>query len=169
MMVLRWVEVSLSEGQIIPRLASRASAIMTLSISAKSLTGAGVNSTPKEVDAVSIERRNNGKYGAVFGVKRTATCRMEGTISLSNSIHLPPIENSNAVNPVMWPPGWSRLLTKPWPTGSDAETNTIGIVLVAFWKAANASVALARMTSGASATSSATEMGMLRGSVVAQR
>ncbi len=56
---------------------------------------------------------------------------MEGAISLSNSIHLPPIENSIAVNLVMWPPGRSRLVTNPWPTGVDTETNTIGIVLVA--------------------------------------
>src|SRR5260370_1013910 len=72
---------------------------MTLSISAKSLTGAEVGSMPKEAAAVSIEPTNNGKYGAVCGLKRTATCRMEGAISLSNSIHLPPIANSNAVNP----------------------------------------------------------------------
>src|SRR5262249_1146712 len=61
--------------------------------------------------AVSIERTNKEKYGGVVGLKTMVTRRMDGTISLSSSIHFPPIENSKAVNPVALVPGLSRLAT----------------------------------------------------------
>jgi hypothetical protein len=131
--------------------------------------GAGIDFTENAAAPTSMERKNNAKYGAVFGLNRTATRRTEGAISFSVSIHLPPIENSNAVNPVMLPPGRAKLATNPWPTGSETDTNTIGIVRVSCWNAANPSVALAKMTSGANPTSSAAEVRMLLGSPVAHR
>ena len=48
-----------------------------------------------------------------------------------------------------------KLFTKPAPTGSVTCANTIGMVLVAFCKAANDAVAEATSTSGPNCTSSA--------------
>src|SRR5437762_8980242 len=42
-----------------------------------------------------------------------------GTISLSNSIHLPLSDDSKFTKPVILPPGREKLETKPLPTGSD--------------------------------------------------
>ena len=53
----------------------------------------------------------------------------------------PRIENSYLVNPVMFPLGRAKLFTKPAPTGSATCANTIGMVLVAFSKAAKDAVA----------------------------
>src|SRR6266446_1815670 len=41
-----------------------------------------------------------------------------GTISLSRSSHFAPKVGSRWVKPVRLPPGWARLATKPWATGS---------------------------------------------------
>jgi hypothetical protein len=37
------------------------------------------------------------------------------------------IRTSRVATPVMLPPGWSNLETKPWATGSEPVLNTIGI------------------------------------------
>ena len=58
--------------------------------------------------------------------------------------------------PVILPPGLAKLLTKPEPMGSVDGDMMIGIVDVARCAAAIAGVASAIMTSGLSATSSAT-------------
>jgi hypothetical protein len=42
------------------------------------------------------------------------------------------IENSNRENPVTFPPGCARLLTKPVSTGSPLPGKTIGIEAVIF-------------------------------------
>jgi hypothetical protein len=56
---------------------------------------------------------------------------------------------------VVFPPGRAKLSTKPPPTGSTTDANTIGTVRVACCNAATAWLVVARMTSGASATNSA--------------
>src|SRR5215471_20590639 len=58
------------------------------------------------------------RRGEVAGLKTTATCARPGTICLSSSIHLLPIENSKEEKPVMLPPGCARFDTKPCATGS---------------------------------------------------
>ena len=78
-----------------------------------------------------------------------------GAICLSNSTHFPARLYSNGVKPVMLPPGRAKLLTKPAPTGSTTCTNTIGMVRVACIIGGTTLVPDIRMTSGASATSSA--------------
>ena len=50
------------------------------------------------------------------------------------------------VIPVMLPPGWARLVTKPAARGSPVGAITIGIVVVAFFAASTAGVRLATMT-----------------------
>src|SRR5262245_66597117 len=60
--------------------------------------------------------------------------------------------NSRVEKPVALPPGRARLSTKPPPTGSIVVTNTIGTVRLACCKPATIEPAVARMTSGASAT-----------------
>src|SRR5689334_4051680 len=109
---------------------------MAGSRSATSFTGIGVEGKLTDAAPASIDRRKEAKYGAVFGLNRTATRASLGAISFKISIHFPPIENSKAVNPVIFPPGRAKLDTKPWPTGSDTDTNTIGTVLVASLNAA---------------------------------
>src|SRR6266511_2514661 len=68
--------------------------------------------------------------GAVSGLNMIAARLRLGAISLSSSSHLPPIELSMLMKPVMLPPGRDRLATKPSPTGSDAAAMTTGIVRV---------------------------------------
>ena len=96
------------------------------------------------------------------GSRRTATRVTRGAISLSSSSHFPLKLYSNCMKPVTLPPGRARLSTKPAPTGSVTFTNTIGTVRVACCNAATIGRAVARMTSGASATSSAAYLRMRR-------
>jgi hypothetical protein len=56
--------------------------------------------------------------------------------------------------PVIFPPGWAKLLMKPERTGSVAGAITMGMVEVARWAAAIAEVATATITSGLRAISS---------------
>src|SRR5258707_5572037 len=112
MIVLRWTDVKLSEGQIKPPSGSRANAVIFGSISAASFTGTAVQGKPADAAPVSMDRRNEAKYGAVFGLNRTATRASFGAISFRISIHFPPIENSKAVNPVRFPPGCAKFETK---------------------------------------------------------
>src|SRR5262249_12611150 len=56
----------------------------------------------------------------------------------------------------------AKLSTKPAPTGSMILTNTTGTVRVVCWSAPIAALAEARMTSGASATSSAAYRRLMR-------
>ena len=91
------------------------------------------------------------------GSRRTATRVRLGAISLSNSSHFPLRLYSNALNPVVLPPGRERLATNPAPTGSMTLANTIGTLRVIRCNAATLALAEARMTSGASATSSSAD------------
>jgi len=84
----------------------------------------------------------------------TATRVTRVAISLSSSSNFPLMLNSNAAKPVALPPGRARLATQPPPTGSIVVTNTIGTVRLACCKAPTVAPDVARMTSGASATSS---------------
>src|SRR5262249_40125115 len=86
---------------------------------------------------------------------------MASRISWIVSTHLPPIENSKEVNPVMFPPGRAKLGTKPCPTGSATFTKTIGIDGVSCAMAASAGVAAATITSGFKSTNSAASELML--------
>src|SRR5207249_7043082 len=66
----------------------------------------------------------------------------------------------NVVTPVIFPPGWLRLATRPVWTGSVPIKNTIGIVLVAAWAARGETVApLATITATCLPTSSAANAG----------
>jgi hypothetical protein len=78
-----------------------------------------------------------------------------GAICLSSSSHFPLKPYSNAIKPVVLPPGLAKVSTKPAPTGSATLANTIGTVRVACNNGAIVAVPPARMTSGASATNSA--------------
>src|SRR6266851_2131331 len=69
-----------------------------------------------------------------------------GAISLSRSSHFAPKVGSRWVKPVRLPPGWARLATKPWATGSLTATKTIGIVRVVRCIAAVAGLATAIST-----------------------
>src|SRR5262249_39373762 len=110
---------------------SRPSPASTLSICAGSRTGAGLSVILKDAAMASNGRKqNNQPPGAVSGSNMTAKVLVAGAISFSNSTHLPPIEDGLLANPVALPPGRPRLATKPSLTGSAADTNTTGIVLV---------------------------------------
>src|SRR5262249_31611261 len=82
---------------------------------------------------------------------------------LSSSSHFAPIAYSNAVNPVVLPPGRAKLLTKPAPTGSGAATKTTGTERVAPCNALTPTAPSASMTSGMSATNSAQWLPRTRG------
>jgi hypothetical protein len=64
------------------------------------------------------------------GLKRKATRDTSGAIVLSSSTHFPVIDDSKLVKPVTLPLGRAKLSTKPSPTGSDIDTNTMGILRV---------------------------------------
>ena len=97
---------------------------------------------------------------AMAGSRMTATRVTPGAICLSSSSHFPLMPYSNRVKPVALPPGRARLSTKPAPTGSVTCTNTIGTVRVACSNGTAVALPGARMTSGASATSSAAYLRM---------
>jgi hypothetical protein len=89
------------------------------------------------------------------GSRRTAARVTPGAIALSSSSHFPLKLYSNWMKPVALPPGCAMLSTKPAPTGSTTATNTIGSVRVACNNGASTEAPEARITSGASETSSA--------------
>jgi hypothetical protein len=139
-----------------PLFDSLPSRTITRSISAASRTGLTISSTPRAGAASAIDCTNFSAYGRpASGLNRNAMRLTSGAIIVASSSHLLPISNSNAVKPVMLPPGCARFETKPCPTGSPTTTNTIGIVLVSFRTAFKHSVELAMITSGVSLTSSA--------------
>ena len=116
---------------------SRPSDVMTVSISASLRTGAAIGSTLSDRAAASNEgRKYDPPPGAVSGLNMTAARLTPGAISVSNSSHLPAIDASRLMKPVIFPPGRGRPATKPAPTGSETPTNTIGIVRVSRWSAA---------------------------------
>src|SRR5262245_34746318 len=80
---------------------------------------------------------------------------MLGAISLSNSNHFALMPYSATLKPVTLLPGCAKLSTNMAPTGSVTATNTIGTERVACCNAKTLGLALARITSGASATNSA--------------
>ena len=74
---------------------------------------------------------------------------------MSSSSHFPLMPYSNKGKPVALPLGRAKLSTKPLPTGSTTNTNTIGTVRVACNNSPTAGLPEHRMTFGASATNSA--------------
>ncbi len=92
----------------------------------------------------------NFNWGDVSGLNMTATRTRPGAASLSRPSHLPPIENSYLLKPVILPPGCLTLATKPCATGSETDTNTTGTVLVTCRIAVRLVVEAARITSGIS-------------------
>ena len=85
----------------------------------------------------------------------TATLVRCGAASLSNSSHLPAIEGSVVLNPVVLPSGRAMFRTKPVTTGSPPAVKTIGMVCVCCCTALVAAAGLVTITSGARPTSSA--------------
>src|SRR5262245_53581063 len=138
-----------------PPFGSRASASNTRSTSAGSRTAARIRATEKEGAAASTGRRNRSAYGALCGLKTGATRVTCGAVCLSASSHLVPIENSKLVKPVRLPPGCARFGTSPWPTGSVTCVNTIGTAPLCSRSAVVTGVLLAKIKSGAMASSSA--------------
>ena len=61
-------------------------------------------------------------------MNNAATRDTDGAISCISSNHLPLSEPSMSMKPVVFPPGFARVATKPLPIGSDTDANTIGIV-----------------------------------------
>ena len=127
---------------------------MTCSNSVGSRESIGDNSTPNEGGARAWIAAYWPIPAASEGSRRTATRVTLGAISLSNSSHFPLRLYSNALKPVVLPPGRAKLATKPAPTGSITFANTIGTVRVTRCSAATFTLAEAKMTSGASATNS---------------
>jgi hypothetical protein len=67
----------------------------------------------------------------MVGSRSTAARVTAGDSCFSSSSHFPLMPYSKTVNPVALPPGRGRLSTKPAPTGSMTNANTIGTVRVA--------------------------------------
>src|SRR5215831_4809328 len=122
------------------------------------------------------ERRRRGfEHGELrdpagsVGSRRTATRVTPGAMSRISSSHFPLMPYSIDVKPVALPPGCARLSTKPAPTGSRVSANTIGTVRVSLSNGPATAPPLARMTSGASASSSAAYWRMRSASPAPQR
>jgi hypothetical protein len=90
----------------------------------------------------------------VRGLRRSAARSTCGAICLSSSNHFAPMPYSQMTNPVALPP-CAKLATNPAPTGSGVYVNTTGTVLVAWSIGPTTEPPEAKITSGASATSSA--------------
>ena len=141
-----------------PPLGSVANAVIARSISAASRTLAALTTNPNEGAAASADRRN-AAFAAVSMCRRAATRVTPGATFLSASSHFPPIGGSKCVNPVMLPPGCDKLSMNPLPTGSATLAKTIGMVRVAFCKAATPRLLCTRITAGAKPTSSLANAG----------
>src|SRR5215472_3342214 len=115
----------------------------------------GVISTPM-YRAAAWREANSAAAEGKFGTRTIPACVTRGATCLRSSSHFPLKLYSNSIKPVVLPPGPDRVSTKPSPTGSVTAANTIGKVWVTRCNAATLRVPLAKMTSGASATSSAT-------------
>src|SRR5262249_6209046 len=113
-----------------------------------------LNFTPSDGAADSSTANCAIPAGSV-GSRRTATRVTPGAMSRISSSHFPLMPYSIDVKPVALPPGCARLSTKPAPTGSGVSVNTIGTVRVSLSNGPATAPPLARMTSGASASSSA--------------
>src|SRR5262245_55045578 len=133
----------------------RANSATPRSISSASRTPTGVNSTPSEC-APDWIAANWPTPATDVELRRTAARVMLGATCLSNSTHLPPKLYSKLVKPVALPPGRARLCTHPAPTGSGTFAITIGIVRVACSTGVRARAPAVTITSGVSATNSAT-------------
>ena len=131
-----------------------AKSVMPRSISSASCTPTGVNSTPDDDAAVWIDA-NPPDPAVTVASRTTATRFTSGVISLSRSSNFAFRLNSNAVKPVLLPPGCARLATRPLPTGSIVNTNTIGMVRLACCKSPTIELAVPTSTSGPKATNSA--------------
>ena len=136
------------------------------------LHGVRISLSVGYAEAAALNVWVSGPPGAIeklLGLKRIAICFVSGAIAISNSNHLPPIEGSIVVNPLVLPPGRARLATYPLPTGSRTFTNTMGMTLVACRSASVAMVLGARVTSGRRPTSSAADARSRATSLPAQR
>src|ERR1700741_5214691 len=122
--------MKLSVGKIRPPLDCRAKLVIAGSISVEARIGVVVTAMPRVDAAAPIDRRKEFDCGDVSGLNITATLVKSGAVCFKSLSHLPPIENSYAVKPVILPPGFARLVTKPCSTGSDTDANTTGTVLV---------------------------------------
>src|SRR6516164_4274068 len=109
---LRLVITRFSGSTMKPAFGVCASALIARSISPRSRTFASVTCRPNAGAANAIARSWPG-IAALSGLKRIAMFLTAGATSLSNSSHLPAIENSKLVNPVVLPPGRARLSTSP--------------------------------------------------------
>ena len=103
------------------------------------------------------------------GLNRSATRLTLGAISLRISSHFPPIDGSKLVRPVMLPPGFAKLATKPSPIGSETCTKTIGIEAVSGRRTAKVGVLVAKRMSGDFPTSSLANARIRSTSPAAQR
>src|ERR1700690_3973889 len=113
MIKLRWVTDDWLAVTIRPPFRSRANATIARSISPGSRTSIVVSSTPDDGGAMASIAANWPIPAATAGSRRTATRVRLGAISLSSSGHLPLRLYSNALNPVVLPPGRERLATNP--------------------------------------------------------
>src|SRR5215831_1924253 len=86
---------------------------------------------------------------------KIAKCRNSGINSRKSSSRLPATSAAWFDDPVTFPPGRARLATKPVPTGSPADANTIGITDVACFAARTDAVPQVTITSTFSRTNSA--------------
>jgi len=83
---------------------------------------------------------------------------------LISSTRLPCSSVTQALSPVMLPPGRASWATTPGPIGSPIAAITIGMLWVAFFAASAAGVPLVTMRSTPAATSSAAISGNLAAS-----
>src|SRR5262245_25318680 len=122
----------------IPRTISTASRTGNLTICKASVDAAA--SITEMYAATALDKK--------LGLNSTAILVRCGATSLSSSGHLPAIDVSKVLNPVVLPSGWAMLSTKPLTTGSPPAVKTIGMVLVCRWTAIVAAVGVVTITSG---------------------
>jgi hypothetical protein len=149
----RWATADALAVMITPPFGSRANAARARSISPGSCWSTALSSSLVD-DAADWIAANWPIPAAKVGSRRTAARVTFGASSLSTSSHFPLMLYSNAANPVALPPGRTRLLTNPAPTGSMTPANTIGTLRVTRFSAATLGLAPATITSGARPTNS---------------
>jgi hypothetical protein len=104
----RWVTADPAAVTIKPPFGSRPSAANPCSISLASRESIALSSIPDD-EATDWMTANCPMLAAAPGSRRTATRFKPGASALSRSSHFPLMLYSNAVNPVVLPPGRARV------------------------------------------------------------
>ena len=129
---------------MVVKAASRSGSVLAVSTSRR---------RPRALAAASVSGASAATFG-LLGLTSNAIVLVDGSSSRRSSKRFGPRILVKTLTPVRLPPGRLKLSTRPVLTGSAPVTNTIGMVLVAAFAAADAGASRATITATPRLTSS---------------